>query len=162
MTEYLDPKKAERIEPIRTFKVDDLTLTPRPSFRAYRLLQAGFVLLSLLTGADKFFHRLTDWSRYLAGPIGELFPVRVQAYLIDAPMFMRIVGGIEIAAALLIALVPRVGAAIVSVLLLGIGVQLLLLPGLGDLAVRDLALSFSAAALGLLAKEYGRPLWRAY
>src|SRR5438045_6492995 len=74
----------------------------RPSYKVYRLLQVGFVVLPILAGADKFFHLLANWDMYLAAPVAKLLPF-------SAHTFMLIVGVIEIAAGVLVAVAPRLG-----------------------------------------------------
>lgn len=129
-------------------------LSQRPAFKAYRLLQAGFVAAPLLAGLDKFAYLMTNWDQYLAAPIAALLPFSVHT-------FFLIVGVIEIAAAVLVAVRPRLGAFVVSAWLLGITINLLLPPGFYDIALRDFGLSLSACALGILSRDYGRPLWEA-
>jgi hypothetical protein len=127
----------------------------RPSYKAYRLLQLGFVVAPVLAGADKFFHLLVNWDIYLANPVANILPF-------SAHTFMLIVGVIEIAAGILVAVIPRIGAFVVSAWLLGIVINLLLPTGYYDIALRDFGLSLAACGLGLLSKEYGRPIWTAY
>lgn len=144
-------RRARRVERAAPTK----SVARRPSYKAYRLLQAGFVVLPVLAGTDKFFHLLANWDMYLANPVEKLLPF-------SAHTFMLIVGVIEIAAGVLVAAIPRIGAYVVSAWLLGIVVNLLLPPGFYDIALRDFGLSLAACGLGLLAKEYGRPIWEAY
>ena len=61
---------------------------------------------------------------------------------------MLIVGAIEIIAGLVVALRPRVGAYLVGAWLLGIIINLLILPGYFDIVLRDLGLLLGALALG--------------
>jgi len=116
---------------------------------AYTILHLGFILLPILAGLDKFFHLLVNWDQYLAPQIAGLLPV--------APTtFMQIVGGIEIVAGLLVAVRPRIGAYVVAAWLWGIIVNLLMLPGYYDVALRDFGLSLGALALGRLSSQYDR------
>jgi hypothetical protein len=62
---------------------------------------------------------------------------------------------IEIAAGLLVAIVPRVGGYVVALWLWGIIVNLLLVPGFYDIA-RDFGLSLGALALARLSAEHAR------
>jgi hypothetical protein len=55
-----------------------------------------------------------------------------------------------------VALWPRIGAPVVAVWLAGIIVNLLLLGGYGDIALRDLGLMLAAVALARLAVVYDR------
>jgi hypothetical protein len=65
---------------------------------------------------------------------------------------MMIVGVIEIFAGLVVAVNPRFGGYLVSAWLVGIIVNLLLVGGFLDVALRDLGLSMGAFALARLAE----------
>ena len=118
-----------------------------PGYQAYRILQAGFVAAPLLAGLDKFFHILTNWDMYLAPRIAALSPVGGHG-------FTSVVGVVEMCAGVLVALRPRLGAYVVSAWLLAIIVNLLLIPGFFDVALRDFGLSLAALALGRLSGQY--------
>ena len=120
-----------------------------PAYRAYLILYAAFIVAPLLAGADKFVHLLVNWDQYLAPRIARLLPV-------TGHTFMLIVGAIEIVAAILVAVRPRVGGYVVAVWLWGIIVNLLLIPGYYDIALRDLGLSLGALALAWLAERFER------
>ena len=66
---------------------------------------------------------------------------------------MYVVGGIEIAAGLLVAVAPRIGAFVVAAWLAGIIVNLLTknAPQYYDIALRDFGLMLGALSLGRLA-----------
>jgi len=119
----------------------------RPSYQAYRLLQVGFVAAPILAGLDKFFNILTDWEQYLAPFIGDL---------IGASTFMAVVGIIEIVAGIGVAIKPRIFAYVVAAWLVGIILNLLLIPGFYDVAMRDLGLALGALALGRLSQEFSK------
>jgi hypothetical protein len=119
-----------------------------PPYQAYQVLHWGFVLVPLVAGLDKFFMKLTDWTMYLWHPLGSVFG--------SAENFMRVVGGIEILAACLVAFKPKFGAPIVAAWLAGIMVNLLLLGSYYDIALRDLGLFVAAIALWRLSLTYGR------
>jgi len=68
---------------------------------------------------------------------------------------MLVVGVIEIAAGLLVALQPRIGAYVVALWLWGIIVNLLLAQSFYDIALRGFGLSLGALALARLSQEYG-------
>ena len=122
----------------------------RPSYQAFLILYAGFTALPVLAGLDKFAHVLVNWDQYLAPRIAELLPV-------SGHTFMLAVGVIEVAAGVLVFLWPRVGALVVALWLWGIILNLLVLSGFYDIALRDFGLSLGALALARLAGEYGRP-----
>ena len=117
------------------------------AYQAYVILYAGFIAAPLIAGADKFFHRLVNWDQYLAPKIAGLLPVAPHT-------FMLIVGVVEIVAAGLVALKPRFGAYVVALWLWGIIVNLLLIPGYFDIALRDFGLSLGALALARLAQQF--------
>jgi hypothetical protein len=126
--------------------------TARPIDQAHMVLYAGFVLLPIVAGADKFFHLLVNWDQYLAPVVTRLLPV-------SAHTFMLVVGVIEIAAGLLVAVRPRIGAYVVAIWLWGIIGNLLLFPGFYDIALRDFGLSLGALALARLSQEFSpKPL----
>ena len=70
---------------------------------------------------------------------------------------MYIVGVIEIAAGVLVAVAPRIGAYVVALWLAGIIVNLLTLPGFYDVALRDFGLLIGALALARLAEAQRAP-----
>ncbi|WP_375483554.1 hypothetical protein [uncultured Mycobacterium sp.] len=119
-----------------------------PSFQAYALLRTLFTVAPILFGLDKFFNVLTQpdhWSKYLAGWIDGVLPG-------NADQCMYVVGVIEIAAGVLVAIAPRIGAWVVAAWLAGIIVNLLTLSGYYDIALRDFGLLVSAVALARLAE----------
>jgi hypothetical protein len=124
----------------------------RPAYQAFCILYVGFAALPILAGLDKFFHLLVNWDQYLA-------PVVIRILPISAQHFMLAVGVIEIAAGLLVVLRPRIGAYIVALWLWGIIVNLILIPGFFDIALRDFGLSLGALALARLSAEFSpKPL----
>lgn len=118
-----------------------------PAYQAYRILQLGFVAAPILAGLDKFFNVLVDWEQYLAPFIGDL---------IAPGVFMAIVGVVEIIAGIGVALKPRLFAYVVAAWLGGIILNLLLIPGFYDVALRDLGLALGALALGRLSQQFDR------
>src|SRR5438132_6342161 len=117
-----------------------------PAYQAYQILHWGFVIAPLLAGIDKFFFKMVDWTQYLWTPLANLVG--------GAGAFMRIVGAIEIVAAFLVALKPKLGAPIVAAWLLGIIINLLLVQSFYDIALRDLGLCLGALALARLARTF--------
>jgi uncharacterized membrane protein YphA (DoxX/SURF4 family) len=116
-----------------------------PTHQAFLLLRMVFAVAPILFGLDKFTNVMTDWTIYLAPWIDNIVPG-------DAVAAMRMVGVIEIAAGVLVAVAPRVGAYVVALWLAGIIVNLLTLPGFYDIALRDFGLLVGALALGRLAQ----------
>jgi uncharacterized membrane protein YphA (DoxX/SURF4 family) len=119
-----------------------------PGYQAFWALRLGFTALPILFGIDKFANVLTDdWTRYLAHQFNDLIPG-------DASAAMHLVGVIEIVAGLAVLLLPRVGAPLVAVWLAGIIVNLLMVGGYGDVALRDFGLMLAALVLARLAWAY--------
>lgn len=113
---------------------------------AYRLLYLAFIIAPILAGLDKFFNILTQWDMYLSPAYAGLSPWNVETT-------MKIVGVIEIIAGFIVFFKPRIGGFIVSVWLLAIILNLFLIPGFNDIALRDFGLSLGAAALALLSRN---------
>jgi uncharacterized membrane protein YphA (DoxX/SURF4 family) len=117
----------------------------QPATQAYVLLRIAFTVAPILFGLDKFANILTDdWTRYLCTPFNDILPG-------NAETGMHIVGVVEIAAGLVVAIAPRWGALLVAGWLAGIIVNLLIKGGYGDIALRDFGLLIGALALNRLA-----------
>jgi len=114
--------------------------------QAFWLLRIGFTAAPILFGLDKFFNWTVDWPDYLAGWVNNIIPGSGQDW-------MYVVGGIEIAAGLLVAVAPRIGAFVVAGWLAGIIINLLTKnpPEYYDIALRDFGLMLAALTLGRLA-----------
>jgi hypothetical protein len=117
-----------------------------PVYQAYQILHIGFIIAPVAAGVDKFTHLLTNWDMYLAPTIANMVPMPAQT-------FMLAVGVIEIIAGLLVAVAPRIGGYVVALWLWGIIVNLLMIPGYYDIALRDFGLSLGALALARLATK---------
>lgn len=115
------------------------------SRQAYAILRSAFTVAPILFGLDKFFDVMTDWGRYLAPPLAELSPFTVTTT-------MHLVGAVEILAGLLVAVRPGLGAPVVAAWLAGIIVNLLVLGGQLDIALRDVGLLLGALALFALSR----------
>jgi uncharacterized membrane protein HdeD (DUF308 family) len=122
------------------------TIAASPAKQAFLILYAGFVLLPILAGLDKFFHLLVNWDQYLA-------PLATRVLPISGHTFMLVVGVIEIVAGLIVIARPHIGAYVVTLWLWGIIANLLLIPGFYDIALRDFGLSLGALALARLSAE---------
>jgi len=118
-----------------------------PVYQAYQILHVGFVVAPIIAGVDKFFHLLVNWDMYLAPVIARLSPIGGHG-------FMLLVGVIEIVAGILVAVKPRIGAYVVAAWLLGIVINLLIIPGYFDIALRDFGLALGALALGRLSERF--------
>ena len=112
--------------------------------QAFLLLRTVFTVAPILFGLDKFAGLLTDWERHLAPQIANLFPG-------TAHQAMLAVGVVEVIAGLLVAVLPRIGGYVVAAWLAGIIINLLLIGGYYDIALRDFGLLVGALALARLA-----------
>src|SRR5512132_3534519 len=120
-----------------------------PSRQAFWILRLGFFAAPVIAGADKFFHILTAWDKYLSPFASNLVGGRGHE-------FMLAVGVIEIIAGIGVLVKPRIFAYVVAAWLLGIIVNLLMIPGYFDVALRDFGLALGALALARLSAEYDR------
>jgi hypothetical protein len=120
-----------------------------PVYQSYQILHWGFVAAPTIAGIDKFLHLLTNWDQYLAPGIEKILPF-------SGHVFMMLVGVVELGAALLVAWKPRIGAYVVAAWLFGIIVNLFILGGFYDVALRDFGLMLAALALARLSSAYDR------
>jgi uncharacterized membrane protein YphA (DoxX/SURF4 family) len=119
-----------------------------PAAQAYLIMRIAFTVAPILFGLDKFANVLTDdWTRYLSSEFNSLLPG-------SAATGMHLVGIVEIIAGLIVAIRPREGALIVAAWLAGIILNLLLIGGYGDIALRDFGLLLGALSLSRLAQAY--------
>ena len=122
-----------------------------PVAQAFTLLRIAFTVAPILFGHDNFAGVLTDdWTRYLAPALNDIIPG-------SAADAMHIVGVVEILAGLTVAIAPRFGGLLVAGWLGGIIVNLLIVGGYGDIALRDFGLLLGALTLARLASAYARP-----
>lgn len=134
-----DPRTAETVEP-----------GPRggdPARQAYMLLYLGFIVAPIVAGLDKFTNVLVNWTQYLA-------PIIPTTLGIAPRTMMSAVGVVEVVAGLVVAMKPSIGGWIVAAWLAGIIVNLLLVPGYFDVALRDLGLLLGALALARLGRRF--------
>jgi hypothetical protein len=137
MTSYTLP----RTVPTRTHSLRD------PAYLAFALLRTAFTVAPIVFGLDKFFNLLTAWQGYLAPLVDRLVPG-------TAHQAMLVVGVVEIVAGVLVALRPQIGGYVVAAWLAGIIMNLLLIPGFCDVALRDFGLLLAALALARLARAF--------
>jgi len=116
-----------------------------PADQAYQILHIAFTIAPVIAGVDKFLHLLVNWDQYLAPVVARMLPL-------SGHTFMLLVGVIEVVAGLLVWWKPRIGAYVVMGWLWGIIINLLLIPGYFDVALRDFGLSLGALALARLAQ----------
>ncbi|MGH3509528.1 MAG: hypothetical protein ACRDPI_04785 [Nocardioidaceae bacterium] len=118
-----------------------------PTFQAFWALRLGFTVLPIVFGLDKFAHVLTNWDKYLAPQFNDLIPG-------TAHQAMYAVGVIEVIAGLVVLLVPRFGGYLVALWLAGIILNLALIGGYWDVALRDFGLLLAALTLARLATMF--------
>jgi hypothetical protein len=120
------------------------SLSSSPVHQAFLLLRAGFTIAPIAFGLDKFLGLLADWPTYQWSGVGSMLPG-------TANQVMLVVGVIEIAAGVLVAIKPRIGGYVVAAWLAAIIINLLLLGDHYDIALRDVGLLIGALALARLA-----------
>jgi len=125
------------------------TDTSTPAYEAYRILHLAFIVAPIAAGVDKFFNVLVNWEQYLPPFVNNLVGGHGHE-------LMFAVGVIEIIAGIGVALKPKIFAYVVSVWLLLIVVNLLMIPGYYDVALRDFGLALGALALARLSHEFDR------
>ena len=123
--------------------------TSSPAYQAYWILHFGFTVAPILAGLDKFFHLLVNWDQYLPGVVANASPIQPHA-------LMLVVGVIEVVAGIGVWFKPRIFAYIVAVWLVVIIINLLLIPGYFDIALRDFGLFLAALALARLSQQFAR------
>lgn len=121
--------------------------TSSPAYQAYQILRLAFVVAPIVAGLDKFFNFLVNWEQYLPATVNGIVGGHGHG-------FMMVVGVIEIVAGIGVALKPKIFAYVVALWLVAIIVNLLMVPGFYDVALRDLGLALGALALGRLSQEY--------
>ncbi|HEV8481792.1 MAG TPA: hypothetical protein VGR66_13455 [Candidatus Eisenbacteria bacterium] len=120
-----------------------------PAHQAFWILRVGFIAAPILAGLDKFFHVLVNWDKYLPPVVNNMVGGHGHT-------LMLVVGVIEVVAGLGVLLKPRIFAYVVAAWLAVIIVNLLLIPGYFDIALRDFGLLLGALALGRLSEVYAK------
>jgi hypothetical protein len=121
-----------------------------PVAQAFLIMRIAFTVAPILFGLDKFVNVLTDdGPRYLSSEFNDILPG-------SAATAMYMVGGVEIVAGLVVAVIPRFGGWLVAAWLAGIILNLLLVGGYGDIALRDFGLLLAALSLSRLASAFPR------
>ena len=120
-----------------------------PAIQAYQILRVGFIVAPIVAGLDKFFNLLVNWEQYLPPFVNRLVGGHGHE-------MMLVVGVIEIIAGLGVFFKPKVFAYVVSAWLLLIVINLLMIPGYFDVALRDFGLALGALALARLSQTFDR------
>ena len=123
--------------------------TSGATYQAYQILHIAFTIAPILAGLDKFLGLLTNWDKYLAPTVNNMLGG-------NGHLFMQAVGVIEIIAGIGVLLKPKIFGYVVGLWLLGIIVNLLMIPGYYDVALRDLGLALGAFALARLSAVYDK------
>jgi hypothetical protein len=121
-----------------------------PTYQAYQILHIAFVVAPIVAGLDKFFNLLVNWEQYLPSFVNKMVGGHGHE-------LMLVAGVVEIIAGLGVWFKPRFFAYVVSAWLLMIVVNLLMIPGYYDIALRDFGLALGALALGRLSQKFDRP-----
>jgi hypothetical protein len=138
---------SHRAAPALHAAVADVSDLANPVTQSFWLLRIAFTLAPILFGIDKFAHVLVNWDKYLA-------PEFVDLFHLQAHTLMYGVGAVEIVAGLVVALRPRFGGYLVAAWLVGIIVNLLMIGGYYDIALRDFGLLLAALTLARLATVF--------
>ena len=109
-------------------------------------LRIGLGVGPIITGIDKFFNKLTDWTMYLS-------PLATKTVPVSPATFMHVVGVVEIIAGIVVlSRFTKLGAYVVTAWLLGIAVNLLTTGMFYDLAMRDVEIAIAAFTLSQLTR----------
>lgn len=127
--------------------IETSTSERTPAWQAFRILQLGFTVAPIIAGLDKFFGLLVNWDQYLPPLVNNMVGGHGHE-------LMYLVGIIEVVAGLGVWFKPRIFAYVVAAWLCLIIVNLLLIPGYFDVALRDLGLAIGALALARLSSQY--------
>jgi len=116
-------------------------------------LRIALGVMPILSGIDKYFNKLTDWGMYLSPIVTKIIPV-------STPIFMHLVGAVEIIAGVIVlSRWTKIGSYIVMLWLIGIALNLLTTGMFYDIAVRDLEIAVGAFVLSRLStvrEAYGQ------
>ena len=125
------------------------SMSGNPTYQAYQILHFGFTVAPIIAGLDKFLRLLVNWDQYLPATVNNILGGHGHE-------FMYAVGVIEVIAGIGVFLKPKIFAYVVSAWLFLIIVNLLLIPGYFDVALRDLGLALGALALGRLSSTFDK------
>lgn len=133
----------------RTVSTSGEDASSRLGYQAYQILRIGFTAAPIIAGLDKFFHLLVNWDQYMPPVVNNLTGGHGHELMLAA-------GVVEIVAGLGVWFMPKIFAYVVAAWLVLIIVNLLMIPGYFDVALRDFGLMLGALALGRLASEYSK------
>lgn len=127
--------------------IDTTTAVSEPAYQAFQILRFAFTVAPIVAGLDKFLHLLVNWDQYLP-------PIANQMLGGHGHEFMYVVGVIEVIAGIGVFFRPKIFSYVVTLWLVLIIVNLLMIPGYFDVALRDLGLALGSLALGRLSQTY--------
>ena len=139
--------QALRISRAEGSSLDTKARTSSSSYQAYQILHLAFIVAPVVAGLDKFFHLLVNWDQYLPTLVNNLVGGHGHELMLG-------VGVIEIVAGIGVAFRPKSFAYVVAAWLALIIVNLLMIPGYFDVALRDFGLLLGALALARLSHEF--------
>jgi hypothetical protein len=122
--------------------------------RAWKLMRYSYGLVVLLAGLDKVLGTdlIVAWPKYISPFVGNMLPVSVHTFLV-------VIGIIEIIVAILIFTRWTVLASYISAAwLVLISINLLMIGGYLDIAIRDILLAVGAVATAMLGHALGHSI----
>jgi len=146
MAQYVESLEVPETAAPATSWLEEEVEVSRTTYQAYQILYYAFIALPAIAGLDKFLHFLTTWDNYVSPGILRMLHMTPAAVT-------SLTGLVEIAAALTVALKPRIGSWVITVWLWLIVINLLSMHGYYDIVLRDLALSAAALAFTRLSAE---------
>jgi len=132
--------------PVETSWLDAEVEVSRATYQAYRIMYYAFIALPAIAGLDKFLHVLTTWDSYVSPGIASVLHMTPAAVT-------SLAGLMELAAAITVALKPRVGSWVITIWLWLVVINLLTMHSHYDIVLRDLALSAAGFAFTRLSAE---------
>jgi hypothetical protein len=126
--------------------LDEEVEVSRATYQAYQIMYYAFIALPAIAGLDKFLHILTTWDNYVSPGIASILHLTPAAVT-------SLAGLIELAAAVTVAVKPRIGSWVVTVWLWLVVINLLSMHNYYDIVLRDLALSAAGVAFTRLSAE---------
>lgn len=112
--------------------------------RSWWLLKLAYGLLFVVAGADKFLNLVTQWSKYVSPQILQMIPLDLSQVTMAAGIFEVILGLV------ILLFATRIGGYIAAAWLLFIALNLVMIGGYLDIAVRDIILALGALVLAWL------------
>jgi hypothetical protein len=130
----------------------ELPAAQLPIVRAVRdaryLLRFVFIVAPIIAGIDKLIYAFSD--RWLVADWYQYLWPTLKAAGVNDFAFNLVVGIVEVVAGLIVAFRPDLGGYLVMVWLWAIVINLLLIPGYYDIALRDFGLSLAALSMARL------------